>query len=316
MMKPVSFSLAAAEPVPKRTKQVHDAKEETAKEYITEFSTRDSSARAPEQRRVIPSKPNRLVTKKKEDDPSALGKIEERFEKAAVRETVGDGVYGLVEGKAQRTEHTRSACGAPQVTMSSITDDLPDAPTAEYEDMPVDQFAAALLRGMGLKKHLVVPTVDYAVRPSRMGLGAKVGEMSTRLLNSCSCSSVRAWATPATVIAGTKKRSHKDVVGSDGSAKGGVKVGDHDSQKSKDGDNTKQPERPRKELKAGVNEGSLQQIKLNIHSWCHLNETGRARPRASEGTVRIRLLLSHQLLNAVVLMSCERACLCLGVCIS
>ena len=164
-----------------QSKKVHEELEDAAKESITEFSARDPSAKVREERKVIQSKPNRLPSTKKEHaDPNALGNMEERFERAAIQQTVGDGVYGLVSGNAgastssQPAEHTEV-----RPKMSSITEDLPDAPTTEYEDMPVDQFASALLRGMGLQRHHVVPTVELVARPSRMGLGAKVGDMST-----------------------------------------------------------------------------------------------------------------------------------------
>lgn len=233
-MKPVSFSLGvSSEPARDKSKKVHDVIEGTVKESITEFSVRDPKAKAREERRVIPSKPNHLTSKKQKDDvdPNALGSMQERFEKAAVQQTVGDGVYGLVSSKTepshQPPEHTR---GAQKVTMSSITDDLPDEPTTEYEDMPVDQFASALLRGMGLTKNHVVPTVELVARPSRMGLGAKVGDMSTlptQLMRVC-CEPVlnHLALTAEHARADTNKRTYKELVGADGSAKSIIRQGD------------------------------------------------------------------------------------------
>ena len=231
--KLVSFSLAAAsEPVRAQSKRVHEEVEDSVKESITEFSVRDPNAKVREERKVIQSKPNRLASNRKErDDTNALGSMEERFEQAAVRQTVGDGVYGLLSGNAEAStssgpaEHTGG-----RVKMSTITDDLPDAPTDEYEDMPVDQFASALLRGMGLQKHNVVPTVELVARPSRMGLGAKVGDMSTRsakpLLGPCSLARTELALTTERGHADTSKRSYKELVGADGSAKSIIREGE------------------------------------------------------------------------------------------
>jgi len=82
-------------------------------------------------------------------------------------------------------EKARAAAGsAPDADTQQFRDDvahLPDsAPLAAYEDMPVEAFGEAMLRGMGWKEGApvgrnskeVVKPIEYIPRPERLGLGA------------------------------------------------------------------------------------------------------------------------------------------------
>lgn len=177
-MKAVEFSLGNAPAAKPKIKRPFDTEVDDGvkAEQITEFSAAASTAPAKKERKVIACKPNR-VPSKMQADTEAIGNLEDKFEASAQAQTVGSGTYGLMaRDNAKRDEHTREVREVE--VLKKQTDDLPNEPDGRaYEDMPVEEFGLALLRGMGMTKEHVVPTVDFIARPSRMGLGAKPGEI-------------------------------------------------------------------------------------------------------------------------------------------
>jgi G patch domain/KOW motif-containing protein len=137
---------------------------------------------------------------------------EDRFEKAVENETAqAEGVaYGLnkrsrpeappagnadasADAPAPRersfveramADKARAAANPTDADTQQFRDDLahlPDsAPMAAYEDMPIEAFGEAMLRGMGWKEGApvgrnskeVVKPIEYIPRPERLGLGA------------------------------------------------------------------------------------------------------------------------------------------------
>lgn len=183
-MKAVAFSLGDAPAAKPSGKRVHEEDTGVQNEQITEFSVVDPKAPARKERRVISCKPNR-VPSQMQADTDAIETLEDKFEASAQAQTVGSGTYGLVSrDNGSRDEHTRQVSDVEM--LKKQTEDLPDEPDGHaYEDMPVEDFGLALLRGMGMTKEHVVQTVDFVARPSRMGLGAKPGEIGALLLCSC-----------------------------------------------------------------------------------------------------------------------------------
>lgn len=93
-------------------------------------------------------------------------------------------VYGLIRREQPRPESAAAAAGDRDAELQALRRDLqalPPAATAEqYEAMPVDAFASALLRGMGWKEgaglgkdgKAAPEPRDLKRRPARLGLGA------------------------------------------------------------------------------------------------------------------------------------------------
>lgn len=185
-MKAVAFSLGSAPAGKSSAKRVHEQDDVSKSEKITEFTAEAAAEPATKTRKVISCKPNR-VPSKTQAEPEAIGKLEDKFEASAQAQSVGSGVYGLMSrGKVDTVEHTREVTDLE--SLKKQTDNLPDEPDGlAYEDMPVEDFGLALLRGMGMKKEHVVQTVEYIARPSRMGLGAKPGEIGAHRHLTCDC---------------------------------------------------------------------------------------------------------------------------------
>eukprot|EP00892_Ulva_mutabilis_P000837 jgi/Ulvmu1/10754/UM068_0044.1 len=201
-MKAVAFSLGDGPATKSSAKRVHEEDDVAKSEQISEFTVEAATAPAKKERKIISCKPNR-VPSKMQAEPEAIGKLEDKFEASAQAQTVGRGVYGLMSrGGDEEAEHTREVTDLER--LKKQTDNLPDEPDGHaYADMPVEDFGLALLRGMGMTKEHVVETVAYVARPSRMGLGAKPGEIVTG-----------------------RKQNYKQLVGIDGSVKSVVRKGE------------------------------------------------------------------------------------------
>lgn len=181
-MKAVAFSLGNAPAAKSSAKRVHEEDNVVKQERITEFTVEASAAPAKKERKVIACKPNRVPSNMQEE-PDVIGKLEDKFQASTQAQTVGSGVYGLMSrDKGGADEHAREVTDLER--LKKETDNLPDEPDGRaYDDMPVEDFGLALLRGMGMTKEHVVQTVEYVARPSRMGLGAKPGEIGAQVLS-------------------------------------------------------------------------------------------------------------------------------------
>lgn len=238
MKSSVSLSLGAGK-AKAVTKRIHDEEEAQDVRHVSEFRSGDAPGEQEgakrKARKVIPCKPNKLTTKK---DAGDVGALKDRFENAAVQKEAPK-EYGLVAARqagqqqqGARAQQPNATTSTSRATWQSQAAALPEAPHADaYDDMPVEDFGLALLRGMGMKQEDNVATVQYIARPSRMGLGAKPGDMGAP------DGSVAESATPCGAgacsdqdthhaRAATGKRSYKELVGADGGAKSVVRAGD------------------------------------------------------------------------------------------
>ncbi|ERS97770.1 g-patch domain containing protein [Sporothrix schenckii 1099-18] len=113
--------------------------------------------------------PTRDITR---GTPEGPGDKEAQTEKAAVKALLGE----TIDDKTKtRRVIERSANVTEDDVFARDFDDAPDVSTLEeYEEMPVEEFGAALLRGMGWDGKDRGPKVKQVVRrPNQMGLGAK-----------------------------------------------------------------------------------------------------------------------------------------------
>ncbi|GAX84888.1 hypothetical protein CEUSTIGMA_g12309.t1 [Chlamydomonas eustigma] len=124
------------------------------------------------------------------------GEGTDKFEQATVStEPSGPQLYGLQH--IQRKDHTgdantRAGLGGSiterltaakreEQAYQDHVEELPDmAPVEAYEEMPVEEFGLAMLRGMGWKEGMgvgrnrkVAEAIEYLKRPERLGLGAQ-----------------------------------------------------------------------------------------------------------------------------------------------
>ena len=182
-MQPVSLAFDSDKPPIKSSKRtVHERVQIDERRQITQFDAGEepSAVQPKKARKVIPVQPNKLQTKgDNRDDAGALGKLEDRFEGASLQEEKSN-VYGLIE---RSTQQARTAGGSelPTDKLQEQAAALADEPTADaYEDMPIEDFGMALLRGMGMKEEHKVDTVQYVARPSRMGLGVDPTKIGMR----------------------------------------------------------------------------------------------------------------------------------------
>jgi G-patch domain len=175
--QPVSLSFDAQLPKAGLSRAIRSINDD-GREYITHFSDDDPKAPA-ERARVIPCKPNSLATAAPKEKADPLGRLDDKFA-AATRQAEGDGVYGLVPSEHRQAEGL--AQDRPMRTARGDEmklDELPDAPATDaYDDMPVDGFGEAMLRGMGMTGEETTGTVEFIPRPARMGLGAKPTDVS------------------------------------------------------------------------------------------------------------------------------------------
>jgi G-patch domain len=180
---PVSFTLGVSANLAKAgLRKITSSEAGDGREYITHFSAEEPKPKA-EPARVIPVKPNTLAkpaagAESNEERGGQLGRLDDRFATAAPQ-AEGDGIYGLV----QQTGSRRHAGRAPAQSMQDQADfkqaELPDAPSSDaYEDMPIEGFGEAMLRGMGMTGEATTGTVEFVPRPARMGLGAKPTDVS------------------------------------------------------------------------------------------------------------------------------------------
>jgi hypothetical protein len=174
-MQPVSFEFAA-KPAKAASRKVHDEDVTEQRQAISTFEVdREEAAQPKKAPKVIACQPNQLrAAPKPEADP--IGKLEDRFETAA-RQEAASVDYGLVTAAKPVSAPTSSVSIQGKVKGSAL--DLAEEPTVDaYDDMPVEDFGMALLRGMGMTEENKVETVEYVARPSRMGLGvdpSKIG---------------------------------------------------------------------------------------------------------------------------------------------
>lgn len=115
---------------------------------------------------------SRADTPAKEDSratPEAPADPEKEAVKALLGETIDD------KTKTRRVIERAANTVSEDDVFSRDFDDAPDVSTLEeYEAMPVEEFGAALLRGMGWDGKDRGPKVKQVVRrPNQMGLGAK-----------------------------------------------------------------------------------------------------------------------------------------------
>jgi hypothetical protein len=181
-MKPVTLSLGPGKGKVAPSKQIHENVVSDNVQNLSEFrpGTAPQLNEAKKTRKVIPCKRNKQLSVGK--NPDALGDLKDRFEEAE-RQTEGPNVYGLVQANGQAySGHSHASLDEQQPALrtswQSQAISLPEAPELEaYNDMPVEDFGMALLLGMGMSQERKVDTVEYISRPSRMGLGAKPGDM-------------------------------------------------------------------------------------------------------------------------------------------
>ena len=192
-MQGVSLALGYQTQAAKR--RVHEHHDEDKKESISEFKHAVSEDDKPKKaRKIIPCKPNKVFGKPKED-PATVGKLEDRFQTATKQEE-GSSTYGLIkrtstDGASARSQPVAASTPARSAAQSEGTKlgisvaELADEPTIDgYEDMPVEDFGLALLRGMGMTEENKVETVQYVARPARMGLGVDPKNMGAYWLQS------------------------------------------------------------------------------------------------------------------------------------
>jgi G-patch domain len=225
IMTGVSLSFgtdAAKAPAPKR--RFHEEREKDDKHSISQFHAGvEGEAKPKKARKVIPCKPNNLLAKPKEE-PDAVGKLEDRFQAAAKQEEAS-GEYGLM-GRAQHGASTSSTPmqSAPppagRKRQPQALESLADEPDPEgYEDMPVEDFGIALLRGMGMSEENKVEVVEYVARPARMGLGVdptKIGALGLTASGCClsiaapyAAPHVTCWHLPPCLALPVPRPSHR-----------------------------------------------------------------------------------------------------------
>jgi hypothetical protein len=195
-MKPVFLSLGPSKEKAAPSKRIHEDEASKNVQRLSEFrpGTAPQLDEPQKARKIIPCKRNQQLSSK--TNPDALGDLKDKFQKAE-RQPDGPKVYGLVQANKVKpagihhgpVDNQRPASKTSWQSQSAV---LPEAPkVGAYEDMPVEDFGMALLLGMGMSQEKKVETVEYISRPSRMGLGAKPGDMGAyhleRLWNT-SCS--------------------------------------------------------------------------------------------------------------------------------
>lgn len=204
---PAKFSLSLGSKVNRAKHQVREKQATAPQQYVATFDPDQTPAAASQ--RIIPkqadtfqgpgsSKPQRFLPTPGE----ALVDTSERFETAAPEEADTSITYGL-------TLHTKAATAgaADTATVTTVTDaptepapplvsaeqDLAryqqqldaaaeEATLDEYTNTPIEEFGAALLRGMGWAegkavgrrniRGVVPQAIEFVPRPSGLGLGA------------------------------------------------------------------------------------------------------------------------------------------------
>eukprot|EP00210_Caulerpa_lentillifera_P002228 g2141.t1 len=188
-MAGVPLSFAIKRTTKSVAKTTNSTETDIKKVFISEFS-RDSEEAINDEKYVIPKQENRFGIKAS-FTPSFLPKgttrnktvtSEDRFEAAAVSEEPTGVKYGLHERHTSSSLVFTTTEKDETEAFRSELETLPDEANSQaYQQMPVDVFGLAMLRGMGWKEGQVlgknknktpVEAMEFIPRASRLGLGA------------------------------------------------------------------------------------------------------------------------------------------------